>query len=100
MEDLPARQRSRGSWLISLVVLVLGTTAAGAYFYLRQPAISETSDRSDQPKRSYGTQFQTQYFCSQCHAHPRPDILPKSAWRQEVEQAYKFFADSKLTLQA
>jgi hypothetical protein len=100
MEDLPARQRSRGSWLISLIVLVLGTTAAGAYFYLRHPAISETSVESDQPKRSYGTQFQTQYFCSQCHAHPRPDILPKSAWRQEVEQAYKFFEGSKLTLQA
>src|SRR5262245_26421617 len=39
-----------------------------------------------------------QDFCSKCHAYPPPHTFPRSAWQHEVEQGYKFFAQSKLEL--
>jgi hypothetical protein len=41
---------------------------------------------------------QVEYFCSQCHPYPEATVLPRSAWKEEVEQAYRFFAESKLTM--
>ena len=29
-------------------------------------------------------------FCAACHVYPPPDSLPRSAWRQEVEQGFRF----------
>jgi hypothetical protein len=39
-------------------------------------------------------------FCSACHAFPPPETFPRSAWNHEVEQAYRFFGQSTLTLRA
>jgi hypothetical protein len=33
-------------------------------------------------------------FCGKCHAYPPPDSFPRSAWREEVEQGYRFFRDA------
>jgi hypothetical protein len=38
-------------------------------------------------------------FCGKCHAYPPPDTFPRSAWREEVEQGFRFFAQSNLALQ-
>jgi hypothetical protein len=39
-------------------------------------------------------------FCKACHAFPPADTFPRSAWAYEVEQAYGFYRDSALSLQA
>jgi FG-GAP-like repeat len=93
MGDLPAR-RVRGVWLVSLAVLALGTTAATAYLYLHRPA----ADSSDYPppQRPYAVGIQIQYFCARCHEYPPADTFPRSAWKEEVEQAYRFFKESPL----
>jgi hypothetical protein len=52
------------------------------------------------PQRVYGSPLQIQHFCGQCHAFPPPDTFPRSAWKQEVEQAYRFFDGSNLPTQA
>src|SRR5262249_18794217 len=49
--------------------------------------------------REYTSPLQVQYFCSRCHAYPPAETLPRAAWREEVEQAYQFFAQSNLSLQ-
>src|SRR5579884_3215307 len=34
--------------------------------------------------------------CAMCHAFPPPDTFPRSAWKEEVEQAYRFAAAANL----
>jgi hypothetical protein len=108
MHDLPARQRLRGWWLVLVAVVVLGTSAAGASLYFRRPAATDVplavaAPDPSSPRdagRTYRSSFQIQYFCSRCHNYPPPDTFPRSAWKQEVEQGYQFFADSGLKMQA
>jgi hypothetical protein len=102
MSDLPARQQLRIWWLGCILVVAVGTTAATAYFgYLGR---SESTNAPPPPRAlshtSYLYRSRIEYFCSQCHAYPAPEILPRSAWKHEVEQAYKFFAESTLAMQA
>lgn len=35
-------------------------------------------------------------FCTRCHAYPSPDSFPRSAWRAEVEQAFRFAGEAGL----
>lgn len=35
-------------------------------------------------------------FCGKCHAYPPPDCFPRSAWRQELRQAYDFVRNSSV----
>jgi hypothetical protein len=35
-----------------------------------------------------------QKFCSRCHAFPDPAAFPKEAWKEEVEQGYRFHEGS------
>jgi hypothetical protein len=104
MADLPAGYRRWAWWLLSLGVVALGTAAVVAYYRAGPLAPGEATHEppraADSPPRTYGPTFHIQYFCSRCHAYPRPDTLPRFAWKQEVEQAYQFFAESNLTLQA
>jgi hypothetical protein len=37
-------------------------------------------------------------FCGACHTYPPPDAFPRSAWTDEVERGYEFFAASNLAL--
>jgi hypothetical protein len=37
------------------------------------------------------TSKQVHQFCGACHGYPPPDSFPRSAWRAEVEQGYKFY---------
>jgi hypothetical protein len=98
MGDLPARRRVRGLWLVSLA-LALGTTAAAAYFSWNRPVPGEDPLAFSPPPRPYPL-LQIQHFCTRCHAYPPADAFPRSVWKQEVEQAYQFFAESTLPIQA
>src|SRR5260370_27782396 len=100
MGDLPERQRLRVWWLLSLAVLALVTTAAAAYLYVGRAALSEIHVAPSLPARSYLSRVKVEYFCSRCHAYPPADTLPRSAWREEVDQAYRFFVQSHLPMQA
>jgi hypothetical protein len=101
MADPTARQRWYGLWTVPLAVLVVGTTAATAFFYFGRPTPTEPP-----PATAYGAQppyassIQIQYFCTRCHVYPPPESFPRSAWRQEIEQAYQFFAESTLDMEA
>jgi hypothetical protein len=39
---------------------------------------------------------QLQVVCSHCHAYPPADTFPRSAWKEEVEQAYRFAAAANM----
>ncbi len=43
---------------------------------------------------------QVHQFCGHCHAYPPPDSFPRHAWKEEVEQGYRFFGLANLPLQA
>src|SRR5947207_850981 len=90
MTDLLARQHGRGLGLLSVIMVALGTTAAAAYFYWNHSPNAEVAA----VPRPYASGIQIQYFCGRCHAYPTAETLPRAAWKQEVEQAYKFFAAS------
>jgi hypothetical protein len=100
MGDLPARQLVRGLCLVAGAVAALATTAAAAYVYLSRPASREEPPAAAAPlaPRVYGSPLQTQHFCGQCHAFPPPDTFPRWAWKQEVQQAYRFFEQSRLAM--
>jgi hypothetical protein len=97
MDELPARYHKLAWWMISLAVVALGTAAGVAFFHATPPVPAPDPDA---PGRTYGPTFQIQYFCSRCHAYPRAEILPRAAWKAEVELAYQFFAESTLPMQA
>jgi hypothetical protein len=45
--------------------------------------------------------LQVHQFCgTACHAYPPPDAFPRRYWRGEVEQGFRFFEKSGLSLQA
>jgi hypothetical protein len=99
MGDLPARHW-RGWWLAPLALAILGTTAAGAYFYWSRPGTSEPAVASVHIPQPVRSPLQVQYFCSTCHAYPPADIFPRAVWKQEIDQAFEFFERSKKDLQA
>ena len=37
---------------------------------------------------------QTRDFCSACHAFPRPDLMPRRAWGDEIDKAYHRYQES------
>jgi len=53
------------------------------------------------PARDAGdVSAQVHQFCGACHAYPPPDTFPRSAWKEEVERGYVFFAQSGLAMPA
>lgn len=34
-------------------------------------------------------------FCADCHAYPKPETFPAFMWREEVEQGFRFYTDSR-----
>jgi hypothetical protein len=85
-----------GGRLSFLAVLALGTTAAGAYFYLARPAHTPEPAAPAIPEQAIATPLDIEQYCSKCHAYPPPDTFPRSAWKEEVEKAYKIIAHSNL----
>ena len=81
--------------LIAAAIVFIGATAGVAYFYISDTVPDETTVKSS---RDYPAAFHIQHFCSRCHAYPHAETLPRSEWKAEIEQAYKFFEQSKLKL--
>ncbi len=84
-------------WKIALVVAgVLGAVLAGWYYFDRTssasgPAPVVAEQIAEAPLEA------VQSLCGKCHAYPPPDCFPRSAWRQELRQAYDFIRNSPLS---
>jgi hypothetical protein len=87
-------------WLGALIVVIVGATAATAYFYYGRPVQEEPYVRKPLSPQSYLSRVKVEYFCTRCHEYPPADTLPRAAWRDEVDQAYRFFVDAHMTIQA
>jgi hypothetical protein len=90
-------QRVCGWWLAFLAVLAVGTVAVAACFYFGRPAPDEAPLAPSLPEQSVASPTQIQDYCSKCHAYPPADTFPRSAWKEEVEKAYKIIAMSNLS---
>jgi hypothetical protein len=90
------RRHARAWWPTFLAVLAAGTTAAAAYVYFGRPADSREAPAPTHPEEAAATPAQIEDYCSKCHAYPPADSFPRSAWKEEVEKAYKLIAQSNL----
>lgn len=59
------------------------------------PALSFSPDDSPPPAIDPALESQIVAFCSDCHAMPRPENLPRDRWHAEVEMGYEFYARSE-----
>jgi hypothetical protein len=85
----------------SIVVATVAATTTWAYLGYFDPApAAETLQHKIVSHQSYIYRSRIEYFCSKCHAYPAPEILPRSAWKQEIDQAYEFFDQAKLAITA
>jgi hypothetical protein len=86
-----------GLWAL-LALGGLGLVGGGAAYVF----LADGSDRAPTPQVGIhlpgaGVNGQIQTFCSACHLYPPPEVLPRSAWKEEIERAYQFFAESGQT---
>jgi hypothetical protein len=108
MSNSMSRQHWRWWCLGSVILLTLSASAAAAYLYVNglpggeapAPATNGAPAAAAVPPQPTRFPLQIQYFCTRCHAYPPGDIFPRSAWKQEIEQAYEFFHQSNLDMQA
>jgi hypothetical protein len=101
MDYASAPRRARAALLILLALagLSLGVAAAWSYFN-RGPQLVPPSADPPAVRLTGDITEQVQELCSACHAYPPPDSFPRSAWKEEVELAYMFFAQSNLPFHA
>lgn len=91
---------NRGGRIVGWVAagLVAALLGAGAVVhFLSTPGPPPDADPS--PPLSPEVEQQVRDFCSHCHVYPQPSSFPRWAWKHEVEQGYRFFDDSALSLQ-
>jgi hypothetical protein len=55
---------------------------------------------ASQPRAAEDISAQVRQFCGACHAYPPADTFPRSAWKEEVERGYSFFAQSDRAIPA
>jgi hypothetical protein len=88
--------RRRGWWLAFFLVLAVGTTVAAAYFRFGR-STPRTEPAAPTPYREVvATPQQIEEYCAKCHAYPPADSFPRSAWKEEVEKAYKIAAQMQI----
>jgi hypothetical protein len=90
------RRRVRGWWLAFIAVQAACTSAAAAYLYLGRPAEKQEPFAPSLASQSVASPLEIEEYCSKCHAYPPADTFPRSAWKEEVEKAYKLIAQSNL----
>jgi len=95
-----------------LLVAAFGVaTALGLGYFLRERAIPTARDLPapdappplelvaapvvSSPALSGQADDRTTAFCSACHAMPRPESFPKSAWKKEVQRGFDFYLESR-----
>jgi hypothetical protein len=88
MKDMPARRGRKRLLLLLGLVCVGAAGAAACYFYgNRGPG-----NGADEHAASEEEVIQT--FCGACHRLPPPDVLPRSRWKESIEQMYTFFSEA------
>jgi len=89
----PPRRLWRGS--------LVGLLAAAATLAVAScSSKEETPPPVDLPKATGDVSVQVHEFCGKCHQYPPPETFPRSAWREQVEQGYRFFKESNLAMAA
>ena len=84
------RPGRRFVWPAVIVIATLaGALAAGCREKNDPPPVTAPPPPADLDK-------QVQVVCSHCHAYPPADTFPRSAWKEEVEQAYRFAAAANM----
>jgi hypothetical protein len=97
-EGHPARVGRLGLWtalvcLLAVCLLAAGVTIPGCGQAPAPPTVAP-------PPAGPELAANIQQFCTACHAFPPADTFPREHWAYEVEQAYGFYRDSAMTLQA
>jgi hypothetical protein len=87
--------RRRKTWLAVGGVSLLALAGLG-YFLLTRPSAAAEEPLPPAPPEARSEQVHA--FCGACHAYPPADIVPRSAWRKELRQAYDFFRASRLRM--
>jgi hypothetical protein len=91
------RRRVWGWCLAFLAVLAVGTAAAAACFYFGRTVSNDAPPTTSRSEPSVASPLQIEEYCSKCHAYPPPDSFPRSAWKEEIEKAYKIIAMSNVS---
>jgi hypothetical protein len=71
---------------------VAAAVAAYVYFVPASPTAPTIHPGNHLPGAA--VQGRIRSFCSECHAYPPPEAFPRSAWKEEVERAFRFFDES------
>jgi hypothetical protein len=88
-------------WRAALALGLLSALAGTAWYLTRD---SNPSERPAPKARTADTVEEATFeqvnrFCgTTCHAYPPPDSFPRSAWRHEVEQGFRFAREAKTDL--
>jgi hypothetical protein len=80
--------------------VALGAAAAAAYYYFGRSVTPENPVSDLSSRLVTASPAQIEDYCSKCHAFPPPDTFPRSAWKEEVEKAYRLIAQSNLYLKS
>jgi hypothetical protein len=86
------RRGRRAAWAVGLLILipaVAGALAVGCRNKSDPPPVKPPPPPED-------LQVQVQRACAHCHAYPPADTFPRSAWKEEVEQGYRFAAAANM----
>jgi hypothetical protein len=92
-----ARARSR-RWMTVAAVLLLGTVVSGVGLFFGCGRSEPPPPVTPPPSADFDKQVQA--FCAHCHMYPPPDTFPRSAWKEEVVQAYRFAANANMPMPA
>jgi len=87
---------------VSLLLLLMGSSAVVMFFRSGQKANTEdpdlsqmdTLDSAEDDFDMVAAGHQVASFCGDCHAVPTPDQFPQAAWPEEIEDGYRFYFDS------
>jgi hypothetical protein len=77
-------QSLRRAWYLVLPTVLAIAVAAGC------PRGGSPPPSAAPPPPPADFEKQVNLFCTHCHAFPPADTFPRSAWKEEVEQAYRF----------
>jgi hypothetical protein len=88
-------RRDRVGLLAVVGICGLGLVGAVAAYVYFSPEPTPTPQATTHLPGA-GKNGQIQVFCSSCHLYPPPEVFPRSAWKDEVERGFRFFAESGL----